>query len=205
MRVPRWCWHMKALPLVLFTLTTLNARAADPWDPAYGYRVPSRQTPSALVGGSGEAYAAGMVPTGPPSGTSPPGLYEKLRSNSGLGSVQPGGRATSVTSPGSEPRGYRFRGDGPVERGDPPSTSDYRYRPLTAQERDRGQETSGWRPLSAPRQDSPSAPIASSYPDRQSGGWTRGLPPDAGMPGMPINEPENWFERNYRRAGDGGR
>ncbi len=71
MRVPRWCRHMKALPLVLFTLTTPNSRAADPWDPAYGYRVPSRQMPSASVGDIGGGYAAGMAGTGPPSGTSP--------------------------------------------------------------------------------------------------------------------------------------
>lgn len=210
MRAPRWCRDMKVYPLVLLFLTSPNLRAADLWDPAYGYREPLRQAPNAPVGdlrafpqGSWDAYSQARAPTNPPAVTTRSGLYEKLRSDPGLDPVHGKGRDPTDVFPGFEQRSYRFRGDGPVDKGYPNSAGEYRYRPLTAQERDRGQTSPGWRPLTAPRRDSTSAPTP--YPDSWPGGWNPGPPPDVRAPVVPTDETENWYERTFPRAGAGGR
>ncbi|MBP8197526.1 MAG: hypothetical protein KAX64_03105 [Chromatiaceae bacterium] len=124
-----------------------------------------------------------------------------MRGDPGLGRAPSGRIEGSTSPPGPDPGRYRFRGDGPaVEGGEPGSASDYRYRPLTTQERDRGQVTSGWRPVTLPRQESP-APLnparPSSQADRRTGGWTQGQPPYPELPGRPNHEAENWFDRHY--------
>ena len=61
-------------------------------------------------------------------------------------------------------------------------------------------QTSGWRPLNAPRQESPSSlgpPPPASRPDRQPSGWTQDQSPYPDLPGMPNHEAENWFNRHY--------
>ncbi len=209
MRVAGWCClTRRAVALVLLGLMPLPSSAVDPWDPAYGYVVAPRQSSGVTASespyftqGARDPYAAGGAPNGLPSGAKPPSLYETLRSDPGLGRA-PSGRIEGPTSPpGPDPGRYRFRGDGPaVEGGEPASASDYRYRPLTAQERDRGQVTSGWRPVTLPRQESP-APLnparTSSQADRRTGGWTQGQPPYPELPGRPNHEAENWFDRHY--------
>lgn len=210
MRVPRWCLPMQALPitLLLLSLMPLPLPAGESsWDSTYGYTAASRQTSGAATGeshlnaqGTRDAYTTGGAPNGIPSGASPPSLYETLRRDPGLGRAQSGRIETPATPPGPDRGRYRFRGDGPVDVGEPASASDYRYRPLTAQERDRGQSTSGWRPLNAPRQESPSSlgpPPPASRPDRQPSGWTQDQSPYPDLPGMPNHEAENWFNRHY--------
>ena len=210
MRVPRWCLSLRAIPLLLVSLMPLKSSAGEPsWDPAYGYAPAQRPSsggaagePPHYVQGSRDPYAVGGAPNGLPSGgAKPPSLYETLRRDPGLGRA-PSGRIEGPTSPpGPDPGRYRFRGDGPaVEGGEPASASDYRYRPLTDQERDRGQATSGWRPVTLPRQESP-APLNPARPsfqsDQRTGGWTQGQPPYPELPGRPNHEAENWFDRHY--------
>lgn len=210
MRVLRWCLPMQILPitLIFLSLMPLPTPAGEPsWDSTYGYAAASRQASGAAPGeshryaqGTRDAYPAGGAPNGTSSGATPPNLYETLRRDPGLFRAQSGRIETTVTPPLPDRGRYRFRGDGPVDVGEPASASDYRYRPLTVQERDRGQSTSGWRPLNAPRQESrsslgPSSPA--SHPDRPSSGWTQDQPPYPDLPGMPSHEAENWFDRHY--------
>lgn len=209
MRFPSWCLIPGAIPLLLVSLMPLKTSAGEPsWNPTYGYEPAQRQTSGGAAGdashyaqGSRDASAAGWAPNGLPSGAKPPSLYETLRRDPGLGRAPSGRIETSATPPGPDPGRYRFRGDGPLDAVEPDSASDYRYRPLTAQERDRGQTTSGWRPVTAPRQESPASPgrpRSSPPPDRQtSRGTPQVQPPYPELPGMPNHEAETWFDRHY--------
>ncbi len=209
MRVPRWCLSLRTSPFLLLSLMPLKSSAGEPtWDPAYGYAPAQRQSSGGAaagtphyVQGSRDPYAAGGARKGLSSGAQPPSLYETLRRDPGLGRAPSGHIETPAPPPRPDPERYRFRGDGPLDAAESASASDYRYRPLTTQERDRGQATSGWRPVTAPRRESPTSPVPSrpsTPPDRQtSGGWPQVQPPYPELPGPPNQDAENWFDRHY--------
>ena len=208
MRAPRGCPSPRAIPLLFLSLMPLLSSAEPSWESAHGYAPATRQTWGGDVGesppyvqGARDPYAAGGARKVLSSGAKPPSLYETLRRDPGLGHAPSGHIETPVAPPRPDPGRYRFRGDGPLEAVEPASASDYRYRPLTAQERDRGQATSGWRPVTAPRRESPTSPGPSRSappPDRQNpGGWPQAQPPYPELPGTPSQEAENWFDRHY--------
>jgi hypothetical protein len=110
------------------------------------------------------------------SGAKPPSLYETLRRDPGLGHAPSGHIEDPRQLPQGPIQGAIASGvTGPPSRGaNPGSASDYRYRPLTTQERDRGQVTSGWRPVTLPRQESP-APLNPAPPLLPGRSADRGL------------------------------
>ena len=174
MRAPSGCPSPRAIPLLFLSLMPLLSSAEPSWEPAQGYAPATRQTWGGDVGesppyvqGARDPYAAGGARKGLSSGAKPPSLYEALRRDPVQGHAPSGHIETPVAPPRPDPGRYRFRGDGPLEAVEPASASDYRYRHLTAQERDRGQATSGWRPVTAPggnRQPRPARPAPPPLP-----------------------------------------
>lgn len=111
---------------------------------------------------------------------------------------------------GVQAKQYRFRGDKPPVAGDPEVPGDHRFRPLTAQERQRHEPASVWRPLSeAPQGVSPAPLPGHGQPLGPFGppwGSSWGFPGQANPPEpvenstRPDVDAENWFDRYYGRG-----
>lgn len=112
---------------------------------------------------------------------------EKFADDGFAGDRSHGGRA-----PGNDAPNYRFRGDPAVERGDRYGSDErgqYRFRPLSANERERrqksGQEASDWRPFERTR-----TPPDESGTDRRPGLFDSLTPPDRARDFDPYARPE---------------
>ena len=146
---------------------------------------------------------------------SAPSLYDTLqqapapawRSSQRWGGGDDSTRQPPVDGGGTPAKQYRFRGDKPPAAGDPEVGGDHRFRPLTAQERQRHQPASAWRPLIEAPQGAAPGPLPGHGPPPgffgPPGGGPWGgpgpanpwEPPDnSGRPGI---ETENWFDRYY--------
>ena len=208
----------KALLLVLVPAVTL-------WTPAgrvHAFSV-DRDAESPPLEWRWGLPAAWAVNTEPPGSLSPPShegepamaqgtpsLYDTLRQ--GSASAWPHQRSAGGDDPSRQPPGgmegtpakqYRFRGDKPPAAGDPEVGGDHRFRPLTAQERQRHQPASAWRPLTEAPQGAAPGPLPGHSPPPGFFGPPWGgpgpanpwEPPDnSGRPGI---ETENWFDRYY--------
>lgn len=118
-----------------------------PWGPGQG--IPGVEAFQPLPRDVGSPPASRSAPAAYPS------LYEALSRDPEPASAWPrGGRHESPgTSAAPVPgqKRYRFRGDNPSDESAPGRDSGFQFRPLTAQERERGQATPGWRPLTSAR------------------------------------------------------
>ncbi len=158
-----------------------------PWGPGQG--IPGVDAFQPLPRDVGSPPASRSAPAAYPS------LYETLSRDPEPASAWPrGGRHESPgTSAAPVPgqKRYRFRGDNPSDESAPGRDSGFQFRPLTAQERERGQATPGWRPLTSTRPEPYPPPLPPS-PLPAPG-------PEAGRAGYGS---DGWFDRYY---GDGRR
>jgi hypothetical protein len=139
--------------------------------------------PAPAAGGPrGEGY----LPPG--SGAAEPGLYERLTAPYDAG-ASPWAGSPPLPAGGGER--YRFRGDAPPSSGSwsgYPGQGQFRFRPLSEQERERLYGELPWRPM-APTGALPGPP---AYPEQRR-------EPPAPVPGEEAYgyEPDNWFRRYY--------
>ncbi len=180
---------LDAQPTPTPVLTAQGTGWYDPNPPPY----------TASPGRDSFSYPSKKDPT-PRGGESSSSLYDRLQSTGGQDkSVD--AKAKAAPLPGSGNRGYRFRGDG--ETGVSPEVpgADYRYRPLTDQELERGQATPGWRPMTPADRGALPPPLPGNGPMGPPGVAPAPYPGpgDDGFRPKDDHEQDNWFDRHFGR------
>ena len=111
-------------------------------------------------------------------------------------------KAKAGPLPGSGNRVYRFRGDEKAGVSPEVPGADYRYRPLTDQELERGQATPGWRPVTPADRGALPPPLPGNVLMGPPGVAPAPFPEpgDYGFRPRDDQEQDNWFERHFGRG-----